>query len=119
MLHPQFDGDALVLRPDAPITRADVAELTRTVDQYLATHAKLTGVMIETATFPGYAELGAFADHLHFVADHHSRVRRIALVTDSLLAPLVEFIANHVVGVELRCYPFIERRDALIWLKSP
>jgi hypothetical protein len=119
MLHPEFDGGALVLRPDAPITRADVAELTQTVDQYLATHPKVAGVMIETATFPGYAELGAFADHVHFVAHHHSRVRRVALVTDSALAPVAEFIANHVVGIEMRCYPFVDRRAALTWLKSP
>jgi len=39
-----------------------------------------------------------------------SRVRRVALVTDSVLAPVAEFMANHVVGVETRHYPFAEGR---------
>jgi hypothetical protein len=74
--------------------------------------------MIETQTFPGYADLKAFADHVHFVAGHHSRVLRIALVTDSALAPIAEFVANHVVGVEMRHYRFDERAAALTWLRS-
>jgi hypothetical protein len=52
MLNAQFDGDVLVLRPDGPITREDVAALTRTADEYLAGHAKISGVMVRTQNFP-------------------------------------------------------------------
>jgi hypothetical protein len=34
MLNAQFDGDVLVLRPDGPITREDLAVLTWTADEY-------------------------------------------------------------------------------------
>jgi len=43
--------------------------------------------MVQTRTFPGFASLTAFADYARFIADHHARVRRLALVTDSALAP--------------------------------
>jgi hypothetical protein len=118
MLAAQFDGDVLVLQPDGPITRADVAKLTRVVDEYLAGHATIAGVMVETPAFPGYAELAAFADHAHFVAAHHARVQRIAIVTDSTLAPFAEFVANHVVGVEMRHFAFTERSAAMAWLRA-
>jgi hypothetical protein len=119
MLNAQFDGDVLVLRPDGPIGRADIATLTKTVDDYLAGHPRVAGVMVETASFPGYAELAAFADHVRFVAEHRARVRRVALVTDSALAPVAQFFANHVVGIEMRHYPPAEREAALAWLRSP
>jgi hypothetical protein len=119
MLNTQFDGDVLGLRPDGPITREDVATLTRTADAYLADHPKIAGVMVETRTFPGFASVGAFADYARFIADHHARVRRLALVTDSALAPVAEFMANHVVGVEMRHFPFAEGAAALAWLMSP
>src|SRR5262245_15454051 len=118
MLSPQFDGDVLVLRPDGPITSEDVAALTRVVDEYLATHPKLSGVMAETREFPGWADLAAFADHVRFIADHRARVRRVAMVTDSLLAPMAEFVANNVVGVEMRHFKFADAGSALAWLKS-
>ena len=38
MLKVQFDGDVLGVRPEGPITREDVATLTRTADAYLAGH---------------------------------------------------------------------------------
>jgi hypothetical protein len=99
MLKVQFDGDVLGVRPDGPITREDVGTLTRTADEYLADHPKIAGVMVETRAFPGFASVGAFADYARFIADHHAHVRRVARVTDSALAPVAEFMANHVVGV--------------------
>jgi hypothetical protein len=118
MLDAQFDGDVLVLRPDGPITSDDIAALTQTVDGYLSQHPKVSGVMVETKAFPGYGSLAAFADHVRFVADHHARVRRVAMVTDSPLAPFAEFVANHVVGVAMRHFSFGEGPAALAWLRS-
>jgi hypothetical protein len=119
MLTVQFDGDVLMVRPGGPIAREDVATLTRTVDEYLADHPKIAGVMVETPSFPGFASIGAFADYARFVADHHARVRRLALVTDSALAPVAEFMANHVVGLEMRHYPLADGAKAVAWLRSP
>jgi hypothetical protein len=75
--------------------------------------------MVETRTFPGFASVGAFTDYARFITDHHARVRRVALVTDSALAPIAEFMANHVVGVEMRHYAFAADAAALVWLRSP
>jgi len=119
MLSVQFDGDVLRVQPEGPITSDDVATLTRTVDEYLSDRPKIAGVMVETPAFPGFASVGAFADYARFIADHHARVRRVALVTNSALAPVAEFMANHVVGVEMRHYPFAEGAAALGWLRSP
>jgi hypothetical protein len=73
----------------------------------------------ETQTFPGFAGVGALADHARFIADHHAHVRRVAPVTDSALAPAAEFMANHVVGMDMRHYSFAESATALAWLTSP
>ena len=43
MLKVQFDGDVLAVRPEGPITRDDVAMLTRTADYYLVGHPKIAG----------------------------------------------------------------------------
>ena len=82
MLKVQFDGDVLGVRTEGPIAREDVATPTRAADEYLAGHPKIAGVMVETRTFPGFASVGAFADYARFIADHHARVQRVALVTD-------------------------------------
>ena len=119
MLNVQFDGDVLAVRPDGPIIWEDVATLTRAADEYLVGHPKIAGVMVETRTFPGFASIGAFAVYARFIATHHARVRRIALVTASALAPIAEFRANHVVGVQMRHYPSAGGAAAQAWLRSP
>ena len=119
MLKLQFDGDVLVVQPEGRITREEVAALTQAADEYLTGHPKIAGVMVETRTFPGFASVGAFADYARFIANHHAHVRRLALVTDSALAPVAEFMANHVVGLEMRHYPLADGAKAVAWLRSP
>jgi SpoIIAA-like len=119
MLNVQFDGDVLRVRPDGRITREDVATLARTADEYLASHPKIAGVMVETRTFPSFASAGAFVDYARFIAQHRARVRRVALVTNSALAPVAKFMANRIVGVELQHFRFAEGMAALAWLRSP
>ena len=108
MLKVQFDDDVLRVQPDGPISREDVATLERTVDEYLASRPKIAGVMVETRTFPSFASAGAFVDYARFIAQHRARVRRVALVTNSALAPVAKFMANRIVGVELQHFRFAE-----------
>jgi hypothetical protein len=116
MLTAQLNEDVLVVRPEGAITSADVTTLEEAVTGYLATHWDIPGVMIQTRTFPGFANLGAFGGYLRFVLSHRTRVRRIAVVTDSKLAPLAKFVANHVLRIEMRHYPFAKGVEALSWL---
>jgi SpoIIAA-like len=118
MLNAQFDGDVLKVQPGGPITTDDVRTLTRTVDDYLTDHPKIDGVMMQTRTFPGFASMGSFADYARFIADNRRKVQRVALVTDFALAPVAEFMANHVVGVKMRHFPFADDKAALAWLRS-
>jgi SpoIIAA-like len=118
MLTAEFNENVLVVRPEGAITSADVTALEAAANGYLATHPKIPGVMIETRSFPGFASLGAFSGYVRFVLSHRARVRRIALVTNSMLTPIAKFMANHVVGVEMRHYPFGKREAALDWLRT-
>src|SRR3954469_6293026 len=88
MPNPELDGGILTVRPDGPITIEGMTALTRTVDEYLSTHPRIDGVMIKSETFPGFASMRAFADYTRFIADHHTKVQRIALVSDFALAPV-------------------------------
>jgi hypothetical protein len=119
MLRVQFDDDVLRVQPQGPITREDVATLTRTANEYLVDNSKIAGVMVETRTFPGFASVGAFADYARFIANHHAHVRRLALVTNSALAPVAEFMAKYVVGMEMRHFRFAAPAAALAWLRAP
>ena len=42
------------------------------------------------------------AAHLRFVRDHHKRVRKIAVVTDSKLGSVAEHLASHFVAAQIK-----------------
>jgi len=108
----------LVLKPDTPLSKEDFDGLSALVDGYLAEHEKLHGVFIRSKGFPGWENFGGFAAHMNFFHDHQRKVERVAIVTDSRFAGMVESLGNHFSSVEAKHFPFAEDEQALDWLRS-
>ena len=77
----------------------------------------LQGVLIHTTGFPGWENVGGFAAHMHFVREHHKKVKRVGIVTDSSFPAIAESLAKHFVSAELKTFPFADYEKALAWLR--
>lgn len=108
----------LVLQPNAPLSKEDFASLSASVDAYLADHTSIHGVLIQSKSFPGWESLAGFTAHVRFVRDHQQKIERLALVTDSSVAPVAEAVAKHFTAAEIKHFPFVEHEQALNWLKA-
>jgi hypothetical protein len=111
-------GGILRVTPSGALTVDDFAGLARFADTYLNTHGTLSGLLIEAQAFPGWDSFAALSAHLRFVRDHQRRVERIALVTDSSIAHLIELLAKPFVAADIRLFPFGQRDMALRWLRA-
>jgi len=108
----------LVLNPHGPLSKEDFGGLSAAVDSYLGGHAKLHGVMIHSKDFPGWENFGGFSAHMRFVSEHHKKVERLAIVTDSHFAAIAESLGKHFTSAEVRHFPFPDQMKALDWLKA-
>ncbi len=108
----------VVLNPNASLTQEDFAGLSTTVDAYLADHSNIHGVLIHAKSFPGWESFAGFVAHIRFVRDHHQKVERVALVTDSPIARVAEALAKHFTAAEIKHFPFADYETALNWLKT-
>jgi hypothetical protein len=110
----------LYLRPKSALEQGDFEQLAKTVDPYIAKTGDLTGLIIEAPAFPGWESLGAMAAHFRFVRDHHKRIKKIGLVTDSALGNVAERLASHFVSAEIRHFSAGELEAAKQWvMKHP
>ena len=108
----------LILRPEAALRAEDFAALAGVVDPYIEQHGGLTGLMIEARSFPGWEDFAALRSHLRFVRDHHRRIRRIAVVSDSTLLAVAPKIASLFVSPQLRTFGAASRAAALAWIEG-
>jgi tRNA U38,U39,U40 pseudouridine synthase TruA len=108
----------LVLRPEGALRAEDFTALAAAVDPYIEQHGELKGLMVEAKAFPGWEDFAALLSHLRFVRDHHRRVRRIAVVSDSTLLSVAPRFANHFVSAQVRSFDFSARAAALAWIES-
>jgi hypothetical protein len=71
--------------------------------------------VIHTREFPGWENLGSLIQHVRFVRDHHRRVGRVALASDSRLADLAPRLAEHFVQAEVRRFGYDDLDAAIMW----
>ncbi len=106
------------VRVNGPLQKQDFEELTKTVDPFIEKTGKLAGLILETTSFPGWENIGAAICHLRFVRDHHKKVNKVAVVTDSVLGRLAEQIASHFVAAEIKRFPAGQLEAAKTWIAS-
>lgn len=107
------DGIAM-LEPHGPLTRKDFESAAAIIDPYIERAGSLKGVMIHTEMFPGWDSFAALLTHLRFVKDHHRKVTRVAIVTDSALGDFAEKVVSHFVAAEVKHFRF----DELTWARN-
>ena len=112
------DRGILILKPDGALRAEDFTALATAVDPYIEQNGELKGLMIEAPSFPGWENFAALLSHLRFVRDHHRRIERIAVVTDSALLAVAPKIASHFVSAQLRTFDAASLAAALAWLEA-
>src|SRR5215469_1553984 len=94
----------LVVKPQGSLTADDFRAISRTVDPYIRENGKLTGLLIEAPSFPGWDSFGALIEHIRFVHDHHRKIDRVAAVTDSKILAIAPKIAEHFAHPEFKVF---------------
>lgn len=106
----------LYLRPKEALAGEDFAQLASVVDPHIEATGGLAGIVVEADRFPGWQSFAALASHLRFVRSHHKRIRRIAIVTDSVIGEMAEHLASHFVAAEIEHFPSGRVEDAKRWI---
>jgi hypothetical protein len=112
------DDDIAVVEVKEALSAEDFRELTAAVDAHLERTGMLQGILIHAPEFPGWNSLGAMASHFRFVRDHHRKIRKIAVSSDSKLAEIAPKLADHFVRAEVKGFSYGEKEAALAWLRG-
>lgn len=107
----------LHVRPTGPLQAKDFDALSQTIDPFIERTGKLHGLILETERFPGWEDLGAAVRHFRFVHNHHRKISRVAIVTDSHLGDAAEHIASHFVAATIRHFGADEIEKARAWVE--
>ncbi|MCF8057356.1 MAG: STAS/SEC14 domain-containing protein [Desulfocapsa sp.] len=110
----ETSGIAL-LEPDGPLSKQDFESAATVIDPYLEKAGQLNGLVIHAESFPGWDSFAALSSHLKFVKEHHKKVLRVALATDSVVGNIAETVASHFVNAEIQVFSYKKLEEALNW----
>ena len=109
----------LIVEPKDTLTADDFQAICRAVDPFISENGNLSGLLIDVPSFPGWESFGALVEHMKFVRDHHRKIDRVAVVTDSTVLTVAPKIAEHFAHPEFKVFKSGERASALAWLEAP
>ena len=118
MIEVNLKHEFCLIEPRGPLLREDFEAIAKQIDPVIEKDGKLNGLIIRTRDFPGWKSFGDFIEHLRFVKDHHRRINRIALVTDTPVAQIFPLIVSHFVSAEVRQFDFDDYDEAVVWMQS-
>ncbi len=113
----QSEG-VVVLKPVdmTRLSEADFRNITDQIDDYLKEHEYLQGLMIVTERFPGWDSLTAFTSHIRLIREHHKRIRKVAVVSDSPLLTAAPHLVDHFIHARIRHFGTDEIDAARKWV---
>ena len=118
MLHIKIDEahGIAILEPDGALSKTDFQSAAAIIDPFIEKAGRLNGIIIHTASFPGWDSFAALFSHLTFVKDHHKKVSRVAFVTDSVVGNFAETVGSHFINAKVKLFPFQEMGKATLWI---
>jgi hypothetical protein len=106
----------LILTPESPLESSDFEKLAQAIDPYIEQNGNLQGLMIDAEAFPGWKNFTSLLAHLRFVKNHHQKIQKVAVVSDSAFLSFAPMIASHFVQATVKHFARSQREDALRWL---
>jgi hypothetical protein len=108
----------LTIRPHGRLEAADFEAIARDIDPYIEANGSLHGLMVDAEAFPGWADFAAAIAHFKFVRGHHSKIEKVAVVSDSSFLRVAPRVAAHFVRADLRHFSSADRDAANAWLRE-
>jgi hypothetical protein len=108
----------VVIEPKGVLSKADFFNLTKDVDLYLLRTGILNGVLIYATNFVRWDSFGAMITHLRFIRDYQRLIKKVPVVSDSVMASIMPKLVDHFVSAEVKGFAFDDKNEAMAWLKS-
>ena len=61
----------------------------------------LKGILIVTKRFPGWEDFNGMLEHMRFVHNHHRKIAKVDIVTDSKIADVAESLGKHFIKASI------------------
>jgi hypothetical protein len=106
------------VQPEGNLRIQDFEALSQAVDPFIEKKGELSGLIIVTRKFPGWAYFNGMLEHIKFVKSHHRKIAKVALVTDSKIADVAESLGKHFVKPSIKHFPFNDFESAKSWLSQ-
>ena len=112
------DKGILIVSPRGPLATEDFRRVARDLDPFISANGKLSGLLIDAPSFPGWSDFPAMFEHMKFVFEHQRNIDRVAAVTDNPFLQMAPMFAQLFAHPEFKVFAGSDKAKALAWLEE-
>lgn len=112
------DDEILTVEPVDKLTEADFEQIRSLVNPFIEDQGHLKGVLIDAESFSGWEGFSGALSHFRFINEYEKEIERVAAVTDNAFLTVLPQFANYFVNAEVRHFNYVDRDQALAWLRT-
>lgn len=112
------NAGVLTVLPEGKLEARDFQVLSEAVDPFIEEKGGLNGIIIVTERFPGWENLDGMIEHMRFVRNHHRKITKVAIVTDSKIADVAELLGKHFIKASIKHFSYKELESAKSWMSQ-
>jgi hypothetical protein len=106
----------LFIEPQRELRTEDFDALRKSIEDFTrSTNTELNGIVIHARERPHWANLASFLQHVRFVLNAQSKVRRVAIAANGNLVAIIPPIVDRLLHPEIRAFSFDEVDRAIDW----
>jgi len=109
----------LVATPQSSISIEDFNNIRKDVDLYLEKHNSLEGLIVYAKEFNGWENFSSLINHLKFIKEHHTLIKKVAFVSNDAVLSFLPNIAKHFVSANIKHFEYKDIRTAIKWITNP
>lgn len=112
------DQRVLLVNVSGPLSATDFDQLAKQVDPVVEGSGSLNGLVIRTRKFPGWENFSSAIRHFAFVKNHHKKIQRVALASDTIMPDTIPTLVDHFTQAEVRRFNYDELEKAISWAEG-
>jgi hypothetical protein len=113
------NSGVLTVQPEGKLRAQDFLTLSEVVDPFIEEKGELNGIVIVTEKFPGWETFKGMIEYMKFVRNHHRKIAKVAIVTNSKIADVAESLGKHFVKASIKHFSYKELESAKKWILKP
>lgn len=108
----------LIITPENELNTKNILALSKIINDHINQTDHIPNLLLYLSQIPHWDGFDALKTHFKLVKEHHKLIKKVAVVSDSVVLKILPYFMDHFVAAKVRRFPENKLEDAKAWAEA-